>query len=87
MPKSKNRRPNRQPQQTQSPLPAPSLPQANSRSLLQTLGHTWTAIVSIGAIGGFLSLVEHSWDFSWCIRSQKLRDLASPLILLCCHLR
>ena|SRR5712671_1976866 len=63
MPKSKNRRPNRQPQQTQSPLPAPSLPQANSRSLLQTLGHTWTAIVSIGAIGGFLSLVEHSWDF------------------------
>jgi hypothetical protein len=51
------------------------------------LGHTWTAIVSIGAIGGFLSLVEHSWDFSWCIRSQKLRDLASPLILLCCHLR
>jgi hypothetical protein len=33
------------------------------------LGHTWTAIVSIGAIGGFLSLVEQP----------KIEGAADPL--------
>jgi hypothetical protein len=62
MPRSRGRRRQQQPEQTQPSLPAPSPPQAHSKSLLQRFALAWSAVVSIGAIGGLWALLDRGWD-------------------------